>query len=227
MGCGERGVKLSGGQKQRLAIARAIIRKPTICLLDEATSALDSRSEAVVQKALDQMIEDNASGCTLMIAHRLSTVKNCDRILVMDRGRIMECGTHDELLELPIVKEGNTRSDVDGAVDGARTVRGIYHELWETQMGDKSGGLNEKNESTQSELDNLRKQVASLKEELALAVLASPCLDADVATSVEVQSEQAGYQPTLVVSPSETTLSSLQATESDDGSESGCVVLSD
>merc|ERR1712054_312033 len=78
---GERGVKLSGGQKQRLAIARAIIRKPTITLLDEATSALDSKAEGVVQAALDCMIGENAQGCTLTIAHRLSTVKNCDRIL--------------------------------------------------------------------------------------------------------------------------------------------------
>merc|ERR1712039_1127487 len=87
---GERGVKLSGGQKQRLAIARAIIRKPTILLLDEATSALDSKSEGVVQAALDQMIEENKSGCTIMIAHRLATVKSCDKIIVMNVGQIVE-----------------------------------------------------------------------------------------------------------------------------------------
>merc|ERR1711920_274110 len=85
---GERGVKLSGGQKQRLAIARAIIRKPTIIFLDEATSALDSKAEVVVQKALDKMIADNTNGCTIVIAHRLTTVKDCHKIIVMDKGKI-------------------------------------------------------------------------------------------------------------------------------------------
>merc|ERR1712187_314859 len=89
---GERGVKLSGGQKQRLAIARALVRKPTIVLLDEATSALDSKSEGVVQAALDSMIDENKTGCTIMIAHRLATVKRCDAIIVMDKGIIKEKG---------------------------------------------------------------------------------------------------------------------------------------
>lgn len=123
--CGERGVKLSGGQKQRLAIARAIIRKPRITLLDEATSALDSKSEEVVQEALDHMIGENAAGCTLVIAHRLSTIKNCDKILCMQRGQVIESGSHDELLELPIVRKA----------DGKEMISGLYADLWATQMG--------------------------------------------------------------------------------------------
>merc|ERR1712039_546986 len=121
---GERGVKLSGGQKQRLAIARAIIRKPTIVLLDEATSALDSKAEGVVQAALDKMIDENKSGCTIMIAHRLATVKSCDKIIVMNVGQIVEEGSHEELLEIPIAKTEN------GCM-----LTGWYNDLWTTQMG--------------------------------------------------------------------------------------------
>jgi len=126
---GERGVKLSGGQKQRLAIARAIIRNPTIILLDEATSALDSKAEGVVQAALDKMIDDNKNGCTIMIAHRLTTVKRCNRIIVMDHGRIKEQDCHDNLLKIPITK----------AEDG-QVITGWYHDLWRTQMGTDGEG---------------------------------------------------------------------------------------
>ena len=95
---GERGAALSGGQKQRVAIARAIIRKPSVLLLDEATSALDAESEAVVQNALDAMIE--AGGLTvIVIAHRLSTIVDATRILVIAGGRVKESGTHSTLLE--------------------------------------------------------------------------------------------------------------------------------
>ncbi|MCL6270995.1 ABC transporter transmembrane domain-containing protein [Sansalvadorimonas sp. 2012CJ34-2] len=92
---GEQGIKVSGGQRQRLAIARAILRDPRILLLDEATSALDAQSEHYVQQALDQLMEGRT---TLIIAHRLATIAHVDRIVVMDKGRVIATGPHDELL---------------------------------------------------------------------------------------------------------------------------------
>ena len=92
---GERGVKLSGGQKQRLAIARAILADRRILILDEATSMVDSQGEYLIKKALDELMRDRT---TFVIAHRLSTVKHADKILVLTDGRIVESGTHDELM---------------------------------------------------------------------------------------------------------------------------------
>jgi ATP-binding cassette subfamily B protein len=92
---GERGVMLSGGQKQRLAIARAILKNAPILLLDEATSALDAQSEQLVQKALEHLMLGRT---TLVIAHRLATIRDADTILVLDAGRIIDQGTHDELV---------------------------------------------------------------------------------------------------------------------------------
>jgi ATP-binding cassette, subfamily B, bacterial len=92
---GERGVRLSGGQRQRLAIARAILADRPILLLDEATSALDAESERIVQRALERLM---AGRTVLMIAHRLATVRHADRIAVMERGRLVAIGTHDELV---------------------------------------------------------------------------------------------------------------------------------
>ena len=93
---GEKGVKLSGGQRQRLAIARAIMKTPPILILDEATSALDTESERLVQQALETLMADRT---VLVIAHRLSTVTNADKIIVLDKGEIKEMGTHNELME--------------------------------------------------------------------------------------------------------------------------------
>jgi subfamily B ATP-binding cassette protein MsbA len=106
---GERGTRLSGGQRQRLAIARALLTDPPILILDEATSALDTESERLVQQAIDRLL---AGRTVFVIAHRLSTVTHADQILVLDRGEIVERGTHDELLRL----------------------RGIYHRLHAAQL---------------------------------------------------------------------------------------------
>merc|ERR1719160_639233 len=96
---GNGGISLSGGQTQRVSIARAMIRNPDVLLLDEATSALDNTNEKLVQDALDKLARH---GSALVIAHRLTTIKDSDKIVVLDKGHVVEAGTHDELLAIPI-----------------------------------------------------------------------------------------------------------------------------
>jgi ATP-binding cassette, subfamily B, bacterial len=92
---GERGARLSGGQRQRLAIARALVRDPRVLLLDEATSALDSQSEKLIQQALGRLM----TGRTMfVVAHRLSTIRDADRVVVLQHGQLVEIGSHDELI---------------------------------------------------------------------------------------------------------------------------------
>ena len=107
---GERGVKLSGGQRQRIAIARVMLKDAPILILDEATSALDSEVEAAIQQCLDKVMENKT---VLAIAHRLSTIAQMDRLIVLDEGKIVESGTHHELLQQD----------------------GIYAKLWSHQTG--------------------------------------------------------------------------------------------
>ena len=114
---GERGVGLSGGERQRISIARAILKNPRILILDEATSAVDTETEKLIQEAIDRLIQGRT---TIAIAHRLSTLQNADRLLVLKDGRIAEEGTHEELLAKP---DGLFKHFVELQMEVAKTRR--------------------------------------------------------------------------------------------------------
>ncbi|HUR30655.1 MAG TPA: ATP-binding cassette domain-containing protein, partial [Saprospiraceae bacterium] len=115
---GEGGLKLSGGEKQRLSIARALLRKPNLLIFDEATSALDSLTEEEISKTIRNVSSYNDQ-ITILIAHRLSTIMHADRIYVLEKGVVVETGTHDTLLD----------------------EKGLYFAMWRQQIGERKSGL--------------------------------------------------------------------------------------
>ncbi|RCI05410.1 Homocysteine S-methyltransferase 1 [Rhizopus stolonifer] len=161
---GERGLRLSGGEKQRVAIARTILKDPSIILLDEATSALDTTTERYIQEALAEMTKDRT---TLVIAHRLSTIVNADLILVIKDGRVVESGSHDELIQSAL----------------ANTNEGVYYEMWQKQLDDHTA-----QEST-DEPETIQVDEENTKEPEALNITAKPVQITQEPETIELESQ--------------------------------------
>ena len=168
---GIKGSKLSGGQKQRIAIARAIVMKPKILILDEATSSLDNKSEKQVQKALDNITKKHIT--TIVIAHRLSTIKNSDFIFVMKNGKIIENGTHQELLELngyykELIKEQLVEDEFNLKNEGNKNTKNNNEELINEQENNKNNSSIDENIKDIEEdepLDINENNLVNIKEE--------------------------------------------------------------
>jgi len=157
---GSRGLTLSGGQRQRIAIARAMVRSPQILILDEATSALDPANEKIVQAALDALVK-NTGATALIIAHRLTTVKDCDNILVFDEGRMVESGTHEELLKIPVERHAPRGKQEKGAIK-----TGFFHSQWDHMIGEKSAQDDKITHDAEQQLASLRAQVQELEQQV-------------------------------------------------------------
>jgi ABC-type multidrug transport system ATPase subunit len=154
----ETGGGFSGGQMQRLVIARALIRKPDVMLLDEATSALDPVNERAVQDTLDKVMKGFT---TVFIAHRLTTIKDADKIIVIDHGKVVEQGTHTELLNIPIKHEKKDGKDT--------VVSGFYHNQWDTQFNEKdmtTHQIKDKIVQLEMELANHRAKVTRINKNM-------------------------------------------------------------
>ncbi|KAG2199718.1 hypothetical protein INT47_012854 [Mucor saturninus] len=170
---GERGLRLSGGEKQRVAIARTILKNPPIILLDEATSALDTTTERHIQQALADMTKDRT---TLVVAHRLSTIVNADLILVIKDGKVVESGSHEELIK-----------------KGSATDEGVYYEMWQKQLFDESEtqsetAMEEETGSTCT-LDDLKKKKPTPIETLVLDEVEDEGSNKDNVVSSPIQVE--------------------------------------
>ncbi|KAI8051073.1 uncharacterized protein B0P05DRAFT_562857 [Gilbertella persicaria] len=169
---GERGLRLSGGEKQRVAIARTILKNPPIILLDEATSALDTTTERHIQQALSDMTKDRT---TLVIAHRLSTIVNADLILVIKDGKVVESGSHEELIK-KATQQGQG---------------GIYYEMWQKQLHDENDTLNDHStdeENTKSrEIDT---QIIELENPVETKVATSSPTEVEVIELDEEEEEE-------------------------------------